>query len=565
MNSARFDSITNKLANNWEFEVLFDFFNERAVNHYKQLEFCIYLADVGLLEELHKFISKNGLYNLKALASDPKNTYKKRDNAKLLFNIYESEMCAVFERQAGTLSGLDAGLLNISQYSDNTIIAKYIIKHKDVIFQTEQQPKTLMYLTHALNKALCGNTDEELLKLLVENFDKFKSLSAIRKAYITKLVALKLLPNKNLIGFPKLGYNELQKLLGVIAPQKSKQNGAEYLFGLVAEVIRPQIAKPDTLKKLGWDTNPRVAVCLSGMYRASNLALQSIQENIIDPLNADVFFHSWNEMQDWPGLGGAGDEWILRIFNKDLLNKCPPPLRSKKYFKEKFPRTYMLIDTATHSAFDPARLPASMNFKKIRLEDSNSIFRNLNVTEENFESLGSMNQAKMLYGIYKAHELAVEYEKEEKFRYDFIIRCRPDVGLHNKLSFQTLETLKSDEVAMEFNKMVGAQDQFWYGRREAALAMASLWAASVDSDSLSPFPDQPQLRAHSLIFGWMANNYLQPAHTPIRREMSMATAHATPPDFSTALGEDLRNEAYEFCQNREVLDFLDALLNFNKS
>lgn len=564
MNSARFDLTVQNLTNDWEFEALLDFYRKNAVKNSKQLEFCVYLADVGLLDELHKFISTNGLYNLKALADDPENTYEKRENAKVLLNIYESEMLAVFERQFGLLPGVDGSLLSFALYADTSVLTNYIAKNKNIIFQTDQPPKTLMYLTYAINKSLHSKTEDDLLKLLLDHFDNFKKASLLRKAYVTKLVAVKLLLNKNVITFPEVGYNALHKLMGTVAAQKNKNNGAARLYNLISDVIRPELAKPVSTHKLGWDSKPKVAVCLSGMYRCGNLALDSVYKNIIEPLEADVFFHSWKEMQDWPGLGGAGDVWLLRIFNQNIFDKCPTALRSKKYFKEKFPRTYTLIDTPSHSTFDPARLPETIKFEKIQLEDPIIAFQEHNIEDAKFLSLGSLNQAKMLYGIYKAHELAVNHERDNGFRYDYIVRCRPDIGLHNKLNFSDLENLKANEVAMDFTKEYGPQDQFWYGQRSAALSMASLWAASVASNSLSPFPNLPQMRAHGLIFGWMTDNHLQPAHTPIKRDMKLATAKATPPDFSAALAEDFRNEASDLRQNQEVLDFFSALQVFNK-
>lgn len=566
MNAARFDSTVQNLSNNWEFDELLDFLRKNAVKNSKQLEFCVYLADAGLLDELHKFISINGLYNLKSLANDPENTYEKRENAKVLLNIYESEMLAVFERQFFSLPGVDGNLLSFSLYADTSVLTNYIIKNKDIIFQAEQPPKTLMCLTYAINKSLHSNTEDKLLKLLLDSFDNLKKVNTLRKAYITKLIATKLLTNKNIITFPKVGYNSLHKLLGIIAAQKNKHknNGAARLYTLISDVIRPELKKPTTSKKLGWNSKPKVAVCISGMYRCGNLALDSVYKNIIEPLDADVFFHSWKEMQEWPGLGGAGDVWLLRIFNNDIFNKCPTALRSKKYFKEKFPRTYTLIDAPLDSIFDPARLPETIKFKKIKLEDPTIAFQEHNIEEASFLSLGSLNQAKMLYGIYKAHELAVNHEIENGFRYDYVIRCRPDIGLHNKLSFSALETLKADEVAMDFTKEYGPQDQFWYGQRAAALSMASLWAASIDSNSLSPFPDHPQMRAHGLILGWMTDNHLQPVHTSITRDMKMASAKATPPDFSAALAEDFANEASDLSQDQKVLDFFAALQGFNE-
>lgn len=564
MNAPRFDSTVQTLTNDWEFEALLDFFWKNAVKNSRQLEFCVYLADLGLLDELHKFISTNGLYNLKALANDPKSTYEKRENAKTLLNVYESEMLAVFERQCSSFPNVYSSLLSFALYADASIVPNYIVKNKDTIFQAGQSPKNLMYLTYAINKSLHSKTEYGLLKLLLQNLDIFKKINPLRKAYITKLVAMKLLLNKDVITFPKGGYNELHKLLGIIVPQKNRYDGAGYLYTLISNVIRPELKKTIITQKLGWDSKPKVAVCLSGMYRCGNIALNSIYKNIIEPLEADIFFHSWKDMHDWPGLGGAGDDWLRRIFGMELFNKCPTALQSKKYFKDKFPRTYALINTPSQSHFDSARLPEDLHFKKIQLEDPAVAFQEHGIEDAKFLSLGSLNQAKMLYGIYKAHELAVSHEKEKGFRYDYFIRCRPDIGVRNELSFSALENLKTNEIAMDFSKDYGAQDQFWYGQRAAALSMASLWAASIDSDSLSPFPELPQLRAHGLILAWMTDNHLQPVHTPIKRDMKMAITKTPPPNFSAALAEDFTKEACDLSQNQEVLEFFAALLEYNK-
>lgn len=564
MHAAKFDSIVNKLISEWDFDVALEFFKDYAVQNSKHLEFCVYLADLGLLQDLYDFVSKVGLFNLKALAGDPGNKYEKRENVKALLRIYESEILPVFERQAVARNEDESSLLVCSQYLDKTVVANHLLDKKDEIFVSEQTPKTLMYLTYAINQALAGTTDDKLIRLLLDKIDNFKRISTIRKAYITKLITQKLLLNGQVITFPKVGYNLLHKLLGIIVGQKGRDSGANKLYELVCDVIRPELNKAFSAKKLGHSNNPRVAVCLSGMYRCGNLALDTVYNNIIKPLDADVFFHSWEEMQEWPGLGGAGDDWILRIFSKEIYDKCPPELRSKRFFKDNFPRTYKLIDTASTSTLTASRLSKDIVFKEVLFDNAEEVFRRPEINQADLVSLGSLNQAKMLYGIYSSHELAVKFEKEKGFRYDYIIRCRPDIGLHNKLDFSALESLKPNEVAMDFTKEYGPQDQFWYAKRDAALTMASLWSASLDNKSLSPFPDYPQMRAHGLIFGWMTANELQPIHTTIKRDMKVATAQATPPIFTVELAEDFKNEAAKFRDSQAILSFFAALQEFNR-
>lgn len=564
MTDQRFNSIVDKLTSDWKFEELLDFFKENAVENHSQLEFCVYLADVGLLDELHEFICNSGLYNLKALARDIENTYEKRENAKIILDIYESEMLPVFERQLISSQSIDSNLLSLSLYRDASVLTNYIESNKETVFQVEQAPKTLMYLAFAVNKLLQSDPEERLLRLLLDHLDGFKRFAPLRKAYLTKLIVSKLLFNEKPIIFPSNGYTGLHKALGIVSAQKNRYKGAAYLYTLVSDVVRHELKRPVAVKVLGWDSKPKVAVCLSGMYRCGNKALESIYKSVIEPLEADVFFHSWTEMQEWPGLGGAGDDWLYRLFSREIFHKCPTALRSKTFFKKKFPHTYSLINTPVQTVFDSTKLPDNFVFKKVVLENAADMFQEQNIDETRFLSLGSLNQAKMLYGIYKAHELAVDYEKEQGFRYDYIVRCRPDLGLSNKLSFSELEKLRDNEVALDFTKEYGPQDQFWYGQRASALSMASLWAASIASNSLSPFPDFPELRAHRLVHSWMTDNHLEPVSTPIRRDMKMVTANAPVPDFSKALAEDFKNEASDLSQDQDVIDFFAALLDLTK-
>lgn len=564
MDALRFDSVTQNLIDKWEFELLVDFYKKYSESHNRHLEFCVLLADLGLLDDLHKFIARVGLNNLRKIANGPEATYSKIGNAKALLGIYESEMVHYFERSTPNTSEDDGEILRISLYEDASILENYLSKNKDKLFDTDQHPKKLMYLTFALNQLWLKTSEPNINKVVLNKFSDIKNFSAIRKAYITKKVSVRAITCNRNLAYPQLGYNDLHKLLGIISTQIGRYSGAAHTFSLVSDVVGAQLKKPTTSRKIGQDNKPRVAVCMSGIYRCGSLAVESIYDNIIKPLEADVFLHSWSNMQDWPGLGGAGDEWVLRAFNHEALSMCPDALRSKNFFKTNFPKTFEKLNTPSYSSFDAAKLPPDINITKALLEDDSTAFQNAGIDINKFLSMDSPNQAKMLYGIQKVHELSAEYEKENGFRYDYIVRCRPDVLLINKLDFSILDKLKSNQIAMEFTKEFGPQDQFWYGQRGAALTMASLWGASIESNSLSPFPMVQQMRAHNLVLGWMAYNDIQPAHTPIRRNMNSVNSQASPPDFSAELTSDFNNEAKEFVDNQQFQEFFRYLQQFNK-
>jgi hypothetical protein len=111
----------------------------------------------------------------------------------------------------------------------------------------------------------------------------------------------------------------------------------------------------------------RIAVCLSGQIRPSTFkkSYESIYNSIIKHHNPDIFVHSW--------LDDAED-------GKDLVIQTYNP---KKY----------IIDSYSPNT------PSETNY--------------------NFRS--------MFKSIYESNRLKIEYELENNFKYDIVIRCRFDI------------------------------------------------------------------------------------------------------------------------------------------
>jgi hypothetical protein len=129
--------------------------------------------------------------------------------------------------------------------------------------------------------------------------------------------------------------------------------------------------------------NLKIAVILSGQIRNDyNISLNSIKNNIIIPLNADVFYNFDNNKTD--------------LEKENIHNFLSP----KKFTWE----TY----------------------------DINK--------EYNFIT----NIYKMTKRIYEANNLKIEYENENKFKYDIVIRIRPDLLVKNKLSSDLINNIKKN-------------------------------------------------------------------------------------------------------------------------
>ena len=57
----------------------------------------------------------------------------------------------------------------------------------------------------------------------------------------------------------------------------------------------------------------KVAICISGIYRNHINGIRKIKNNLIDPLGADVFIHTWDEKAIW--LGNGGSPALSRLFD----------------------------------------------------------------------------------------------------------------------------------------------------------------------------------------------------------------------------------------------------------
>jgi hypothetical protein len=157
----------------------------------------------------------------------------------------------------------------------------------------------------------------------------------------------------------------------------------------------------------------RVALLLSGGLSDSNDAYNSIQQNIIQKYNTDIFFSY-----------GFDSEVISK---EQFINQWKPT----EFYYGKFP------------AITQPNTRALERFDKH--------------PETNPESL-----EKMWWGIYSANRLKSNYEQLNGFKYDFVIRCRPDLVIHNPLELKPNDIF----IPIGWDHRGGYNDTFAYGSSE---------------------------------------------------------------------------------------------------
>jgi len=140
----------------------------------------------------------------------------------------------------------------------------------------------------------------------------------------------------------------------------------------------------------------KVALCLSGQARfLETCYYESMKPNIIDDLNPDVFIHTWDAstMVGQHFINGNG--WVMG-------DKIPPNLmetmitlyKPKKYIIE--PQKYF-----EHNKWSNRLMP----------------------------SIKSDHLYSMFYSIYESNRLKKQYEYENNFTYDWVIRIRFDMAI----------------------------------------------------------------------------------------------------------------------------------------
>jgi hypothetical protein len=170
----------------------------------------------------------------------------------------------------------------------------------------------------------------------------------------------------------------------------------------------------------------KVALCLSGHFRSYERVYPILKQSIIDPYHSDVFIATWDSV----GFDGVrGDHQFMNLkLNEESLRTLFSP---KKMFIE------------PQKKWDTSKYQVIHN---IGLRNPEIIFG-------------------MFYGIFAANKLKSEFEQENNFKYDVVIRSRADLFFESILPANELkEASENNHVYVpKFGNYNGLNDQFAFG------------------------------------------------------------------------------------------------------
>jgi hypothetical protein len=168
------------------------------------------------------------------------------------------------------------------------------------------------------------------------------------------------------------------------------------------KVIKPQEKKQRTSIPLE-NSGIKVAVCLSGHLRTFNDAYPALKKYLLDLYDCDVFIHTWDM------LG-------VQIRGADA------PVSRKK------------------ADVEINRVCNLLHPKKITVEQSRQFQISNLIRHKNYEGRDVSGMQSMFYKIEQCNTLKTSYEKENNFKYDCVVRIRPDIVLESPI------IIKKDEL-----------------------------------------------------------------------------------------------------------------------
>ncbi|WP_144581911.1 hypothetical protein [Campylobacter coli] len=284
----------------------------------------------------------------------------------------------------------------------------------------------------------------------------------------------------------------------------------------------------------------KVAVLISGIFRGDwEYYYSQIEKNIIQPLNADSFVFSWDKVALWPGLCGGGGNWISRIAT-DLKDNAPQEILTQEGFDKYFPNVYAKLSQEYLTDLEESKIKCTrkiiysedlfLSELKNKIDFAGSIKSDHKLE---FMSKYKTNIAKQFFGLSKCIALMKQYEIENGFKYDYVVRVRPDFEYTVQNIAYLTDDLKDDDIAIRSNNG-GLNDLGYYGKRSAMVKFLSIW------DSLDFFLKIVDKQSfHGALYYWSIVNNLK-----VTKPLSIAIQTKQQifiPEFGHELNLDLLN------------------------
>lgn len=533
-------SSSKKMIEDWSFsESLIFLKNRKEINLSIKIEFIQQLVEFGFLQDalnyyhnelndklLFQTIGRNGALDFLQSISD-KNCAFDVKNIELYKNIIFNDFCGV----------------------ENFLRKQF---EKKIYFDLKSSEKYIFAC--CVNYIYSGEIDvpDYISENLLLNCIKYGKYSVSAKYSALKII--KFYSRHYILGF--FSFNGVRNDLITSINKFLFQFGDP--LGRVNSEFNFLVKKSTDLNSvLLGNINPRIAVCISGVFKVSTEQLKSIQEMIVAPLNADVFLHTWDEYQVWAGSARKGDRfWELNFEGLDI--EVPSEFKFVSDFCENFPNTSTVMYSDVCKKIDKNEIFSKITPKEFLIENVNDFFTGHIENKDKYKFQNKLNQILMLYGMHKCFELMSDYEATNNFRYDYVIRVRPDNIVFSPLDFNKIKKINANEVSVNLYSH-GVADDMFYAERNTYEKMISIWSRIKGNNGINIFPKIPNFHAHNFLYLWMLECGLNVRKFEIDRTYKQSYKFAKIPNLRMALEKDFLNfpDKDKFTvENRSFIDFL---------
>lgn len=167
-------------------------------------------------------------------------------------------------------------------------------------------------------------------------------------------------------------------------------------------------------------SSPKVAILLYGMLRTFRITAPSFHRHVVTPNNADVFYFG-PAQSDAPSLAHKGH---LDLFGNVKLNP-----------KGRIDSTGTVLQDDVTAAYGP-----SMRQYRLHDVDQEEFVRQAAIVnrEEWIFGLNPARMFSMIFNMEGAVNLLLDYEREHRIRYDFVIITRPDLAFFSPIKARGL-------------------------------------------------------------------------------------------------------------------------------
>lgn len=169
----------------------------------------------------------------------------------------------------------------------------------------------------------------------------------------------------------------------------------------------------------------KIALCFSGQPRFLKEVSQYILRNICDGYDVDVFMHLWfdEDLQNKPYKYGGDGGWVNQRISPDAITDAQTIYSPKKLKVEKS-RIFKDSNIVTDYCYNPNG--SIIHWTRHWNESQEPDYKNRMVN----------NWLSSFYSLNQVNILKKEYEYENDFKYDFVVRCRTDSVVQTKIIFE---------------------------------------------------------------------------------------------------------------------------------